>query len=62
MFDPQILLFLYDGNESSLLLSFKHRVPPLPNPPPMTDAEKDETSTRRVRNHLRVNVATVLSW
>jgi hypothetical protein len=29
--------------------SFKHWVPLLPNPPPMTDEEKDEASSCRVR-------------
>jgi hypothetical protein len=48
--DRQILIFPYDRNESSLLRSFKHWVSPLPNPPPMTYEEKDEVSTRRVRN------------
>jgi hypothetical protein len=48
--DRQILLFLYDRNESSLLQSFKHWIPPPPNPPPMTDEEKDKASTRRVCN------------
>jgi hypothetical protein len=50
IFDPQILLFPYDGNESSPLHSFKRWVPPLPNPPPMIDEEKDEASTYRVCN------------
>jgi hypothetical protein len=49
IFDPQILLFSYDRNESSLH-SFKWWVPPSPNPPPMTDEEKDEASTHHVRN------------
>jgi hypothetical protein len=40
-FDPQILLFLYDRSESCLLCSFKCWVPLQPNPPPMTDEEKD---------------------
>jgi hypothetical protein len=46
--DQQILLFPYDRNESSPLQSFKRWVHPLPNPPPMTDEEKNEVSTRRV--------------
>jgi hypothetical protein len=46
--DQQILLFLYDRNESSLLRSFKRWVPPPPNPPPMIEKEKDEASTHRV--------------
>jgi hypothetical protein len=48
--DRQILLFPYDRNESSSLRSFKRRVHPPPNPPPMIDEEKDEASTHRVRN------------
>jgi hypothetical protein len=48
--DRQILLFPYDRNVSSPLRSFKHWVPPPSNPPSMTDEEKDEASTRRVRN------------
>jgi hypothetical protein len=50
MFDPQILRFPYDRNESSLLRSFKRWVPPSPNPLPMIDEEKDEASTHRVHN------------
>jgi hypothetical protein len=50
MFDPQILLFLYDRNESSPLRSFKCWVPPPPNPPPMIDEEKNEANTHCVRN------------
>jgi hypothetical protein len=49
-FDPQILLFPYDRNESSPLWSFKHWIPLPPNPPSMTDEEKDEASTWCVRN------------
>jgi hypothetical protein len=49
-FDPQILLFSYDRNESSPLRSFKRWVPQLPNPPPMTNEEKDEASTYHVHN------------
>jgi hypothetical protein len=49
-FDTQILLFPYDRNESSSLHSFKHWVPPPPNPSPMTDEENDEASIRHVRN------------
>jgi hypothetical protein len=37
-------------NEYSLLQSFKREVPPPSNPPPMTDEEKDEASTRCVCN------------
>jgi hypothetical protein len=48
--DWQILLFLYDRNESSLLRFFKWWVPPPPNPPSITDEEKDEASTHSVRN------------
>jgi hypothetical protein len=48
--DRQILLFSYDRNESSPLWSFKRWVPLPSNPPPMTDEEKDEASTHRVRN------------
>jgi hypothetical protein len=48
--DRQILLFLYDRNESSPLRSFKCWVPLPPNPPPMIDEEKDEASTHHVRN------------
>jgi hypothetical protein len=44
--DRQILLFLYDRNESSPLRSFKRWVPP----PPMADEEKNEASTHRVYN------------
>jgi hypothetical protein len=50
MFDPQILLFSYDRNESSPLRSFKRWVPLPSDPLPMTDEEKDEASIRRVRN------------
>jgi hypothetical protein len=49
VFDPQILLFLYESNESSPFCSFKHWVPPPPNPPPMID-EKDEASICCIRN------------
>jgi hypothetical protein len=49
-FDPEILLSPYDRNESSLLRSFKRWVTPPPNPSSMTDEEKDEASTHRVRN------------
>jgi hypothetical protein len=48
--DRQILLFPYDRNESSLLRCFKCWVPSPPNPPPMTDEEKDEASTHCVHN------------
>jgi hypothetical protein len=48
--DRQILLFPYDRNESSLLRSFKRWVPSPPNLPPMTDEDKNEASTHRVRN------------
>jgi hypothetical protein len=48
--DRQILLFPYDRNDSSPLRSFKRWVPPPPNPPLMASEEKDEASTRRVRN------------
>jgi hypothetical protein len=48
--DRQILLFPYDMNESSPLQSFNRWVHPPPNPLPMTDEEKDEASTHRVRN------------
>jgi hypothetical protein len=51
-FDPQILLFPYDRNESSPLRSFNRWVPPPPNPPPMIDEEKDEASIHRVHNPL----------
>jgi hypothetical protein len=50
VFDPQIILFTYDRNESSPLHSFKRWVPPPSNPSPMTDEKKDEASTNRVRN------------
>jgi hypothetical protein len=50
MFDPRILLFSYDRNDSSPLRYFKRWVPPPPKPPPMTDEEKDKASTRCVRN------------
>jgi hypothetical protein len=50
IFDPQILLFPYDRNESSPLRSFKRWVPLPPNPLPLTNEEKDETSTCRVHN------------
>jgi hypothetical protein len=46
IFDPQIILFPYDRNESSPLRSFKRWVPP----PPMADEENDEATTRHVRN------------
>jgi hypothetical protein len=52
MFDPQILLFSYDRNESSPMRSFKHWVPPAPNPLPMTDDEKDGASTYCVYNTI----------
>jgi hypothetical protein len=61
-FYPQILLFPYDRNESSLLRSFKRWVPPPPNPRLMTDVKKDEKLPIMFAIHLRVNVATVLSW
>jgi hypothetical protein len=48
--DPQILLFPYDRNESSLLWSFKRLVPPPLNPPSMIDEEKDEASAHRTWN------------
>jgi hypothetical protein len=49
-FDINILLFPYDRNESSPFRSVKRWVPPPPNPPPITDVEKDEASARHVRN------------
>jgi hypothetical protein len=49
-FNPQILLFPYDRNESSPLRSFKRWVPSPPNPLPIIDEEKDEVTTRRVHN------------
>jgi hypothetical protein len=48
MFSPQIILFLYDQNEAFPYHSFKCWVPPSPNPPPMTDEEKEEATTWRV--------------
>jgi hypothetical protein len=50
VFNINIILFPYDRNESSPFHSFKSWVPPSPNPPPMTDVEKDEASSRRVCN------------
>jgi hypothetical protein len=50
MFDPHILLSPYNRNDSSPLRYFKRWVPLPSNSPPMTDEEKDEASTRRVRN------------
>jgi hypothetical protein len=50
MFNPQILLFPYDRNESSPLRSFKYWVPPPPNLLLMTDEEKEEVTTHRVCN------------
>jgi hypothetical protein len=50
--DRQILIFPYDMNEFSPLRSFKRWFPLPPNPPPMTDEEKNEASTRRVCNSL----------
>jgi hypothetical protein len=50
VFDINILLSPSDGNESYPFRSFKRWVPSPPNPPLMTDAEKDEVSARRVRN------------
>jgi hypothetical protein len=50
MWNPQILLFAYDGNESSLYRNIQHWVPPSPNPPPMIDEKKEEETTRRVLN------------
>jgi hypothetical protein len=49
-FDINIILFPYDRNGSSPFRTFKHWVPPPPNPPPMTYAEKDEASAHRDRN------------
>jgi hypothetical protein len=48
--DRQILRFPYDRNESSPLWSFKCWVTLPPNPPPMTDEEKDKASTHHVCN------------
>jgi hypothetical protein len=50
MFNPQMLLFPYDRNESSPLRSIKRWVPLPPNPPPMIDEEKDEATTHHVCN------------
>jgi hypothetical protein len=60
MFDINILLFPYDRNESSPFRSVKRWVPPPPNPPPITDVEKDKQVLVMSATHLRVNVATVL--
>jgi hypothetical protein len=59
MFDINILLFSYDRNESSPFHSFKRWVPPPPNSPPMTDAEKDEVSDRRVCNPTFMTALTL---
>jgi hypothetical protein len=67
MFNPQILLFPYNRNESSPLRSFKRWVPPPLNPPPMTD-EKDEATIRHARNPLackcgyRVELVNPHAW
>jgi hypothetical protein len=50
MFDPQIILFPYDRNESFPYRSFKRWVPPPQNSPPMTDVEKEEATTHHVSN------------
>jgi hypothetical protein len=53
MWNPQILLFPYDRNESCLYHSFNRWVPPSLNPPPMVDEEKEEATTRHVSHpHL----------
>jgi hypothetical protein len=44
MFDPQIL-FSYDDNQSFPYRSFQRWVAPPPNPPSMTDEEKEEATT-----------------
>jgi hypothetical protein len=49
MWNPQILLFLYDRNESFTYRSVQRWVPLPPNPPPMTDEETEEATTHRVR-------------
>jgi hypothetical protein len=48
MFDPQILLFPYDDNQSFLYRNFQRWLPSPPNPPPMIDEEKKEVMTHRV--------------
>jgi hypothetical protein len=48
MFDPQILLFSYDQNESFSYRSFKNWVPLPLNPPPMTYEEEEEATTHCV--------------
>jgi hypothetical protein len=46
IFDPQILLFPYDRNESFPYCSFKHWIPPPPNVPPMIDEEEKAITCR----------------
>jgi hypothetical protein len=60
MCNPQILLFLYDRNESFPYRSFQRWVPPPPNPPSMTNEEKEEATTHRGRNYP-VGLHTILA-
>jgi hypothetical protein len=48
MWNPQILLFPYNRNESFLYHNFNRWVLPPLNPLPMTDEEKEEATTRHV--------------
>jgi hypothetical protein len=50
MYDPRILMFPHNEEETSPWCSFKRWVPPPPNPPPMTIEEKKEAVSRRVRD------------
>jgi hypothetical protein len=50
MWNPQILLFLYDRSESFPYRYFKRWVSPPPNLPLVVDEEKEEATTHRVHN------------
>ena len=53
MFNPLIMLFPYDPWKSALYSEFVRWVPPPPNPPEMTEAEKVDAALHRLANPPR---------